>query len=71
MPAEQPRDVAAAVQLARERQLRITVRSGGHGWWASHLRDEVLLIDVSRLADISIDAAARAPGLDREPRAGT
>lgn len=56
MLAEQPQDVAAAVQLARERKLKVTVRSGGHGWSASHLRDEVLLIDVSRLADISIDA---------------
>src|ERR1700693_3467424 len=56
MLAEQAQDVAAAVQLARELDLKVTVRSGGHGWSASHLRDDVLLIDVSRLEEISIDA---------------
>ena len=56
MLAEQAQDVAAAVQLARELALKVTVRSGGHGWSASHLRDDVLLIDVSRLEEISIDA---------------
>jgi len=57
MPAENAQDVIAAVQLARERGLAITVRSGGHGWSASHLRDDVLLIDVSRLEQISIDSS--------------
>ena len=78
MPAENTQDVVAAVQLARARSLAITVRSGGHGWSASHLRDDVLLIDVSRLEEISIDSSgARAwvgPGakgwhLNRELRA--
>jgi FAD/FMN-containing dehydrogenase len=46
----------AAVKIARERGLQITVRSGGHGWSASHLRDAVMLIDVSKLQEISIDA---------------
>ncbi len=78
MPAENVQDVIAAVQLARERGLEITVRSGGHGWSASHLRDDVLLIDVSRLDEISVDSGgARAwvgPGakgwhLNRELRA--
>jgi FAD/FMN-containing dehydrogenase len=56
MQAEDTGDVIAAVQMARERGLQVTVCSGGHGWSASHLRDEVLLIDVSRLADITLDA---------------
>jgi len=55
MLAEHAQDVIAAVQIARERGLQITVRSGGHGWSASHLRDGVLLIDVSRLQEISLD----------------
>jgi FAD/FMN-containing dehydrogenase len=71
-------DVSAAVRLARERGLAVTVRSGGHGWSASHLRDGVLLIDVSRLDEISLDDAAErtwvGPGakgwhLNRELRA--
>ena len=56
MQAEDTEDVIAAVKMARERGLQVTVCSGGHGWSASHLRDEVLLIDVSRLADITLDA---------------
>ena len=56
MQAEDTEDVITAVQMARERGLQVTVCSGGHGWSASHLRDEVLLIDVSRLADITLDA---------------
>ncbi len=66
MLAERPQDVAAAVQLARARGLKVTVRSGGHGWSASHLRDDVLLIDVSRLDHISIigdgERASVGPG---------
>jgi FAD/FMN-containing dehydrogenase len=66
MLAEQPRDVAAAVKLARARGLKVTVRSGGHGWSASHLRDGVLLIDLSRLDGIAISSggqrAAVGPG---------
>jgi FAD/FMN-containing dehydrogenase len=60
MLAQQAEDVADAVQLARARGLKVTVRSGGHGWSASHLRDDVLLIDVSRLDEISL-----APGGER------
>jgi FAD/FMN-containing dehydrogenase len=56
MQAEETEDVIAAVKMARERGLQLTVCSGGHGWSASHLRDEVLLIDVSRLAEITLDA---------------
>jgi FAD/FMN-containing dehydrogenase len=56
MQAEDTEDVIAAVRMARERGLQVTVCSGGHGWSASHLRDEVLLIDVSRLAEITLEA---------------
>jgi FAD/FMN-containing dehydrogenase len=78
MLAADTQDVIAAVRLARERGLCVTVRSGGHGWSASHLRDGVLLIDVSRLEEISIDHAGErawvGPGakgwhLNRELRA--
>ena len=61
MLAHGTQDVCAAVHMARERGLQVTVRSGGHGWSASHLRDDVLLIDLSRLQDIAIDdGGARA-----------
>ena len=43
------RDVQAAVALARDRGLRIAVRSGGHSWCGSPLRSDGLLLDLSRL----------------------
>lgn len=55
--AENAQDVIAAVDLARERNLKITVRSGGHNWSGAHMRDGVLLIDVSRLQDVELAPA--------------
>jgi FAD/FMN-containing dehydrogenase len=51
-------DVVAAIRLARTKQLRVAVRSGGHSWAANHLRDGGLLLDVSRLNRVHIDANA-------------
>ena len=48
-------EVVAAVQLASERGLRVTIRSGGHGWTANHLRDGAMLIDMSLMTEIEID----------------
>ena len=60
-------DVIGAVRLARQRGMKITVRSGGHSWAASFLRDGGMLIDLSRLASFGIDADSRSawvqPGL--------
>jgi FAD/FMN-containing dehydrogenase len=52
-------DVVAAVRLARSRGLRIAVRSGGHNWIGTSLRDGGLLIDLERLNGVQINAAAR------------
>ncbi|HVO53914.1 MAG TPA: FAD-binding oxidoreductase [Solirubrobacterales bacterium] len=64
--AESEEDVVAAVRLARSEGLRIGIRSGGHSWAGSHLRDGGLLLDLSRLAALSVDAeagtAAAGPG---------
>ncbi len=51
-------DLIRAVRLARDRDLRIGVRSGGHSWAGNHLRDGGLLLDVSRLNAAEIDAPA-------------
>jgi FAD/FMN-containing dehydrogenase len=45
-------DVVAAVTLARERGLQVTVRGGGHSWAAWALRDDTLLIDLTRMREI-------------------
>jgi FAD/FMN-containing dehydrogenase len=59
--------VVAAVRLARKRGLKIAVRSGGHSWAASFLRDGGMLIDLSGMREFTVDAAARTarlqPGL--------
>ncbi|WP_273845537.1 FAD-binding oxidoreductase [Rubrobacter calidifluminis] len=48
-------DVMAGVRLARERGLKVSVRSGGHSWVGWGLRDEALLIDLSQIREISLD----------------
>ena len=49
-------DVVAAVRAARDAGQRIGVRSGGHSWAGSHLRDGGMLIDLSRMTAIEVDA---------------
>jgi FAD/FMN-containing dehydrogenase len=59
--------VVAAVRLARKRGLKIAVRSGGHSWAASFLRDGGMLIDLAGMREFTVDTAARTgrlqPGL--------
>ena len=60
-------DVVAAVQLAKERGLKIGIRSGGHSWAASFLRDGGMLLDLSQMNGFSVDVSTRTatiqPGL--------
>jgi FAD/FMN-containing dehydrogenase len=51
-------DVVGAVRLAAEEGLQLAVRSGGHSWAGSHLRNGTLLIDLSNLRHVEIDKAA-------------
>src|SRR6201994_380409 len=48
-------DVVAAIRYARANGHQIGVRSGGHSWVASHLRDGGLLLDVSRLDHCAVE----------------
>lgn len=52
-------DVRAAVRFARAHGLKVAIRSGGHSWCGAPLRDGGLLLDLSRLDSVSIDAPAR------------
>jgi len=52
-------DVVAAVNYARKEGLKVSVRSGGHSWYGIHLRDGGLLLDLSRLRQITVDPDAR------------
>jgi FAD/FMN-containing dehydrogenase len=51
-------DVVVAIRYARAQGYRVGIRSGGHSWTASHLRDGGMLLDVSRLDHCRINADA-------------
>ena len=57
--AESVADVVAAVNYARDTKRRITTRAGGHSFCGCFLRDDGMLVDVSRLSTIEIDAEKR------------
>ncbi|MCW2982950.1 MAG: linked oxidase protein, partial [Conexibacter sp.] len=67
---EEPADVVAALALARERGLRVAVRSGGHNFVGASLRAGGMTIDVRALDDVTVDGAARravaGPGVQSE-----
>lgn len=52
-------DVAVALALARETGLRFTIRSGGHCTAGFSAATGAILIDVSRMDDVSIDTTAQ------------
>jgi len=51
-------DVVATLGFARDHDRRVAVRGGGHSWVASSVRQGGILLDVSHLNSIAIDAAA-------------
>ncbi len=53
--ARSEEDVIAGVRLARERDLTISVRAGGHSWAAWSIRDDALLIDLGLMHDMTYD----------------
>lgn len=57
-------DVARAVALARQEGLSIGIRSGGHSWDGNALRDGGLLLDLSRLKAIEVNAQARTATIE-------
>jgi FAD/FMN-containing dehydrogenase len=56
--AEDADDLVRSVGLAREEGMKVGVRSGGHSWAGNHVRDGGMLLDVSLLDSISVDAGA-------------
>lgn len=56
---ERVTDIAASIELARERDLEISVRGGGHGVAGHAVTDGGLMVDLSLMKSIEIDPAAR------------
>src|SRR5690606_15359983 len=52
-------DVIAAVNFAREQGLLVSVRGGGHNVAGHATNDGGIVIDLSGLKDVSVDAEAR------------
>src|SRR5690242_13793375 len=52
-------DVSAAIGFARERGLRVAVRSGGHNGGGLGSVDDGLVIDLSPMNTVTVDEAAR------------
>ena len=55
--AESDQDLINAVKLAKEKDWQIAIRSGGHSWAAWSVREGSLLIDLSKLQEVSYDEA--------------
>src|ERR671936_959570 len=52
-------DVAAALRHAREHDLRVAVRGGGHGVAGLAVCDDGLVVDLSPMRAIDVDPAAQ------------
>src|SRR5678816_2709487 len=52
-------DVAAAVRFARDRDLEIAVRGGGHNVAGTAVCDDGIVIDVSAMRAVSVDPVER------------
>ncbi len=62
-------DVRAAIWAARTNGLPLSVRGGGHDWAGRSLRQDGLVIDLSGMRDVKVDAEARVATLAAGARA--
>ncbi|UCF69570.1 MAG: FAD-binding oxidoreductase [Acidobacteriota bacterium] len=54
-----PEDVSQAVTFARERELLVAVRGGGHSWPGKSVCDDGLMIDLSQMNTVTADPQTR------------
>jgi FAD/FMN-containing dehydrogenase len=63
-------DVQAAVSFARSRDLRLSVKGGGHAFAANTVADGGLLIDLSPMKGVEVDPAAKTVRVEAGARWG-
>ncbi len=56
---QSPSDVVRAVTFARERELLLAVKGGGHSWPGASVADGALMIDLASLDRVTVDVATR------------
>ncbi len=56
---ETPEDVEAAVRVARKHKLPLSVRGGGHDWVGRALRNDGLVIDLTKMRLVEVDPHSR------------
>ena len=56
---ESARDVSHAITFARERDLLVAVRGGGHSWPGKSVCEGGLMIDLSRMSTVDVNPDAR------------
>ena len=49
-------DVVNAVQFAAQNGMKVGIRTGGHSWVSSAVRDGSMVLDMSRFRDLGVDA---------------
>jgi FAD/FMN-containing dehydrogenase len=59
MRPESTRDVQEAICRARDRGMRLSVLGGGHDWAGRAVREGGLVIDLSGMRTVTVDAQAR------------
>lgn len=57
--AENVNDIVAAVKLAKQRGWQVATRSGGHSFTGSHTRDNSVMINISKMKELSVDTKTR------------
>jgi hypothetical protein len=62
-------DVVAGVKLAKREGMKIGIRSGGHSFSATGVRNGGLLIDLSQFKDIEVDTAGKTAWIGPAVRA--
>ncbi|MGH3672101.1 MAG: FAD-binding oxidoreductase, partial [Pseudonocardiaceae bacterium] len=56
---ESPADVVAAISLARDQDLELSVRGGGHNVWGSSVGDDGMMVHLGGMNQVSVDPAAK------------